>query len=351
MKCYLHIGPQKTATTTIQNFLSLNRELLLKNGLAFPISLGNYNNRKLPLAAYNLNRRDDLTLRLGIRSDSDLQKCQQKIIEDLKHELDGFRRDGIDRIIFSSEHLHSRLMLPSEVQRLRQILDYIGITSLKVILYLRNPPDIACSLYSTQVKGGSTASSPPFPDNAIYRHNCDHRHTLRRFSECFGDSNIFPRIFDKSHFKNGSLLEDFSELIDEHVHFPNFLQPVNQNESLSFMAIEVLRRVNVFVPCYVDGNLNAARADIASIIARHFPRGRYSLSEELHRNYVEAFFDSNEWVHDRYFPGLVELFPTDFGVVDSFCVNSNELDELARLISYCWLRDVSKGGLKNRGGA
>ena len=38
-KCILHIGMEKTGTTSIQSFLALNREELLRRGLFMPISL------------------------------------------------------------------------------------------------------------------------------------------------------------------------------------------------------------------------------------------------------------------------------------------------------------------------
>lgn len=48
MKLCLHIGTGKTATTTIQAFLSMNRAALREQSILFPASLGERNNRKLP---------------------------------------------------------------------------------------------------------------------------------------------------------------------------------------------------------------------------------------------------------------------------------------------------------------
>lgn len=41
MNLYLHIGTMKTGTSTIQDFLFFNRELLIKNDFLYPISIKN----------------------------------------------------------------------------------------------------------------------------------------------------------------------------------------------------------------------------------------------------------------------------------------------------------------------
>jgi len=50
MKLVLHIGTEKTATSTLQEFLYQNRNILAGNGIALSDNLGVPNNQKL--AAY-----------------------------------------------------------------------------------------------------------------------------------------------------------------------------------------------------------------------------------------------------------------------------------------------------------
>lgn len=47
----LHIGAEKTGTTTIQEFLTLNRERLLAQGVHFPMSVGLKNHTRLAVCA------------------------------------------------------------------------------------------------------------------------------------------------------------------------------------------------------------------------------------------------------------------------------------------------------------
>lgn len=78
---------------------------------------------------------------------------------------------------------------------------------------MRNPAETANSLYSTAIKAGFLAASPPPPDQLYYNNICNHRKTLERFSAVFGEEAIIPRIFDRADFKGGSLMEDFFEAI------------------------------------------------------------------------------------------------------------------------------------------
>jgi len=143
MKCYLHIGTEKTATKTLQSFLYINKEKLAGYGFGYTKSAGLIDDRKLPVAAYDLHRRDDHTRMANINSDEDLHNYQQKIISDLKKEI---KEISLPNIIFSSEHIQSRLKSAGEIQRLKDILSALGFNDISVIVYLRNPADIANSL-------------------------------------------------------------------------------------------------------------------------------------------------------------------------------------------------------------
>jgi len=87
MKCFVHIGTEKTGSTTIQEFLHLNRCLLMQFECLFTKSAGIRNNIKLAVAAYNSDRRDDITRNYGLYSDKKLQLFQKKIIRGLQSEL------------------------------------------------------------------------------------------------------------------------------------------------------------------------------------------------------------------------------------------------------------------------
>lgn len=62
MRIFLHIGAEKTGTSSVQRFFSRNREALKAAGYLYPASAGNENHMALAAAAQNDDVRDDLRM-------------------------------------------------------------------------------------------------------------------------------------------------------------------------------------------------------------------------------------------------------------------------------------------------
>jgi CheY-like chemotaxis protein len=217
---------------------------------------------------------------------------------------------------------------------LKMILEELGCTSFKVIIYLRNPVDFAESLYSTQIKSGSVAEMPVFPD---YLNVLDHKSTMLRYSEVFGFENIFPRIFEKEHFLNGSILEDFSNCIDDHHNFHQYKIPPNLNESLSPLALGVLCRLNQSIPAFIDHLPNPQRQGLVEQVSRFLNHGKFTLPTSVRYQYDMALSDSNEWVRATFFPHLPSLFQPKVSPHEPCTVSAEELDQIAALIAHIWM--------------
>lgn len=337
MHCVLHIGTEKTGTSSLQKFLHINRSVLAEGGYLYTRSTGLRNNRSLPVAAYNKDRRDDFTQAHGIYNDKDLAAFQAKIINDLKTELK--RAGDIHTVIFSSEHIQSRLRTDDELVRLRNILVELGFEQIKIVVYLRAPEEIASSLYSTAVKAGSVWLYPPGPDNEYWSNICDHRSTLTRFGEIFGSQALVPRIFSTSDLVNGSIIDDFADVIQLPLTGGEYSIPKSQNESLTFIGLEVLRRINREIPVFLDNQEpNILRGNIVSYVIKYLNEGDvYKVPPEIRRQYEEAFRESNEWVRAEHFPDRENLFEDDQTL--SSCehsFNDAELDQIANMIAAIW---------------
>lgn len=334
MKCYLHIGTEKTATTTLQTFLDLNKDKFNKYGYAYTKNAGQINNYKLAMAAYSIDKRDDLTNLNILYSDSDLLEFQKKIIYKLKKEITSIAQPNI---IFSSEHIQSRLTKLSDLERLKAILLNLGIDDVSVIVYLRNPVEIASSLYSTAIINGHTFNEPPAPTNNYFNNICNHKSTLEKFGLVFGKQAIIPRIFDKNEFINGSILKDFTELIgipwDDDYQIPD-----NQNESLSTLGLEVLRRFNQKVPLFVNKKINPVRNNIVKYFHDYFNDNKYQMPKHLHNKYENEFKESNEWVRENWFPTRPYLFRKKNYTNETMTKTSDiELNQFANMLANIWI--------------
>lgn len=341
MKLHLHIGTEKTGTTTIQNFLNLNRGALSEAGILVPRSLGETNHRLLAGIANNDDVIDDLfkqenLLEIGARRRAKERWWRLFMAEVSKHDL--------PRAVVSSEHLQSRLRADGEVQRLHDLLSEL-FHEIKVVLYIRSPIETVVSLYSTAVKYGSTAADIPPPGAEYFRNIVHHQETIQRWSKVFGQSNIIVKIFERQHFPVGSLVADFSEACE----FPSagFESPPDQNESLSLLGIEILRRINREIPVFLDeGGSNPARRGIVSFFEKSFSCGtRYTPSRGKVDEYEEAFQASNEWVRRRFFPKRDRLFK-DYYVKEAAALGlqNAELDRISSAMSELWRAKAVENG-------
>lgn len=336
MKCFLHIGTEKTATTTIQEFFDINRSNILKHGFIYTKKAGKTNNRRLPVAAYNPHRRDDFTKSFGFDTNAKLASFQKQTVADLISEIRLIRKNftKASTVIFSSEHIQSRLTNLEEIKSLKKILIDMGFIDISIIVYLRRPAEIANSLYSTAVKAGSCAATPPQPNNEYWNNVCNHKQTIENFASVFGRNAIIPRLFNKNDFVNGSVIYDILSVTG--IPSDNYDIPNNANESLSLMGVNVLRRLNKTVPRFIDNKPNKMRENLVSYIVKHFSDSKYIMPHSLYEIYDSKFKESNEWVRRNYFPNKQILFSSE--IPKEVCLNASdlELDRIADMISNIW---------------
>ncbi len=352
MECLLHIGTDKTGTTSIQEFLHLNRNRLADRGTLFTRSCGEINNHFLAVAAYDLAQRDDLTANLGLQSDNDLTVYQQLLQARLRKELRGAHAR---RVVFSSEHLQSRLKTDRQVDRLRRFLADAGLPSARVIVYLRDPADLAYSLHSTAVKSGHAGPGPCRPDSedgtgydpAYFQNVCDHRSTIERWERVFGTGNVLPRLFRRESFVGGDLLRDFIAAAGLPALAYQF--PTQHNEALDFLGLEIMRRFNAHVPAFVSGAPNPLRGKVYGWFEKYFTDGeKQNQAPEIRQAYDAFFRESNEWVRQRFFPELPALFPARSAKAGENGVSTDRmLDQCAAMLAEMWL-EMQKNQPKGR---
>ena len=334
MKSIIHIGTEKTATTTLQNFLFKNRATLMESHCYKPVSTGQKNDKALAISAYDASRRDSFTKQLGITTNDELVAFQEDTRSKLIHEISNC---DCHTVVFTSEHLQSRLRDEHDLLRLRQLLEDCGVSNFRIVVYLREPSATANSMYSTAVKCGSTDTGPPHPaESQYFRNVCDHKSTIERFSAVFGAENIVPRIFEKQSLVGGSIERDFLDCLGIK-DFAKYKPVQAANPGLSVEGIELLRRLNREIPYFTDEGVNPNRGNIAGLITRHFGESSYTMPAEVRRQYEEFFEASNEWVRRRYFPTRPRLFSaakeqprTQVGMTD------HDFDRIAALISDLW---------------
>ena len=300
----LHIGTEKTGTTTLQAFLKQNRAVLGQNGFHPPEFAGKINHTGLTAYASDDAVHDDLRIDLGIYDAEGLARFRHAFEADAEAEI-ARRRDRV--FVFSNEHCSSRLTTPEKIARLR---DFLGrhFERVTVTVYLRRQDQVAVSLYSTLLKFGGDRWEI-LPDPLVRSSYWDYDRLLALWADAFGAENVVPRIFDRAELFGGSVVSDF---VRQWELGQGFAEVRDTNESLQPHAGEFLRRLNTAFPGYVDGDFNRMRGELAVRIGALFPgRGpKPSRAEAI--AFYRTFDAPNEAVRARWFPERATLFSEDF---------------------------------------
>lgn len=302
----LHIGVEKTGTTTLQRFLCENRQPLRMQGIAFTESCGPENNRDLATYAIDDSYfNEDHLIELGIRDTDAKVRFKAGVEARFSAEI-ATLRDACDHVIVSSEHLQSRLKSVAEIRTLAGLLEANHLYVERVVIYLRRPADIINSIYSTALRSGTTARRSLAPVNEHWNHICDHRRTIERWGEVFGAHTVTPRIFDRATLAGGSIIDDFCAVAG--IDARGLRIPPNENASLTASGQALLRYLNAHFPPGEGGQADARRRDIIRFVDRHFTGAAPAAGDELLAACEERFGESDEWVRATFFPNRQRLF-------------------------------------------
>ncbi|MBF7066669.1 hypothetical protein IY885_00050, partial [Campylobacter volucris] len=275
MTAYIHIGLEKTGSTSIQDFLYINKDILQKYNYFFSQSIGIKNHWDLAFLGYSLSKRDSYILNNSLCSLQAIMKRKKNIFNKIKNEI------NVNYItIFSSELLQSRLSLKREIIKLYNFLKKIGFINIHIVCYIREVNEMLKSLFSEAIKWGEIDDFKLEVEREEYElgykknlfhfhHICNHQQTLQWWGEVFGRENLIVRLFDKNEFYQGDLLKDFVHSIGLEWD-SEFIIPPKQNESLDLLGIELLKRVNNMLPLFFNNSRNIFRGDLHHFIVKHF---------------------------------------------------------------------------------
>jgi hypothetical protein len=299
----LHIGTEKTGTSTLQMLAAVNRKLLLANGVCYPQLPGDTSHVGLPVYAVEAKRSTSLHAMLKLRTHAAVEEFRDNFLQRLGEEIDA---SGCDTILFSNEHLSSRANRPEYALRVVQGLRTIA-EDIRVFVYLRPQYELVLSGYSQAVKSGRT--EPIDTSLSATNHYFNYDRMLSYWERAVGIENITVRRFLKQRFVGGSLITDFFTMLGI-VLPPDIVIPPNRNVSLDAETVEFLRCANRVVAGRAKDAYSGGRLGLVSTLEDISNGPRIAAPAEELAAIDEAFSAGNRRVSERYFPGsTAPLFP------------------------------------------
>lgn len=308
MKAIVHIGTEKTGTSSIQKYLYKNRRRLRGEGFHVLTSAGKGNNRALAAYCRSDSRPDDYFRDRGITTAEGRKAFRRELMKKLRKEINGLP-SSIHTVLISSEHFHSRFRTDTEMNKFKKLLDEF-FSEIKIICYIREQVATAESWYSTTLKAGGVDPLVEFMQSCRplnYYYNYDD--CLGAWEAIYGFDAMDVGIFSRERFVNGDLLGDFTQRLD-----PGLMGKLNtrvrvQNESLASEGQALARALNIAYPSTsTPPEIDRVVTRCKKMINRRLKGKGQSLDQESRMAIFDRFRESNERVRQRYFPDIDALF-------------------------------------------
>lgn len=161
MKLILHIGTEKTGSTSLQNWLHQNVCILNTHKIRVCRSLGSPNNTAAAILAAQLEAGKDLLEPAEVYTADDMAAFADATEQAFADECREAQETGARHFVISCEHLHSRVTKISQVARLHAFLMRY-FSDIQCVLFLRPQADLARSQQSNRVLWGLPISSETF---------------------------------------------------------------------------------------------------------------------------------------------------------------------------------------------
>lgn len=331
---YFHIGSPKTGTTTLQSFCTDHREILEGKGLCYPIMPFVYEHKS--------KRRNGLFLtskyvRNGVRDKEREKEIFQRGLNIVEKNFETF-----DKVLLSDEGAYSMLfrrkLYKTNGKELVQWAENQNI-QIKIIIYLRSQADYVMSWYNQLVKHSASENLCSLTwEEYIKSYKkyvaLDYYSYLDILSDLFGKENIIVKRFDRTFFKNGSLIDDFMNIFGIEVDdtFPKESSKSEQNHGITENACAIKRVINT-----IDGIQHEEKQYFEQIIrccsSSSRESSQYSLmSDDEAEAFMEYYKADNQKIVDEYIKDGLPLFQKRKHKEKWSQLNKDYMDEMVRFL-------------------
>lgn len=327
-KCILHIGSEKTGTTSLQEFLKLNRDKLHEQGYYIPKTMGPSEHIDFVCLFADSKKKFSRRRRLGLQTPQQTDEHKKELALRISAEMSE-AADSEKTLIISTERLFTMISNESEILQLKNFLLKFS-EQVEVVAYIRAQHEFALSIYSTALKRGRYQPTclPKIVEGTISERSYNYFKVLSFWKKHFSEAKLTVKKHQKQSLVDGDTISDFSELVG--IDHKPLIIPNNHNVSLSATAQSFLRHFNKYIPTVDSKNSAKHRSNVNKILTDHCQGPSLLPSKNEAIKFYKKFEESNEKLRTEWFPDDENLFDVSF---DKY---SDQADEVELSLDQCF---------------
>ncbi len=323
-KLVLHIGAEKTGTTSIQDALYQSRQQLHEAGFLFPVSPGKKNHTRFITYAQDDAVVDNIRAHQLAAKGMALGEFRSWLETAMQKEISS--NADWQTLILSTELIHSRLVTKAEIGRLMTLLKQFA-AEIEIVFFVRRQDLLALSRFSSALRSGYSDFDHVFASVSAHHYMqlpedrevddladyYDYTRVLNRFGEHVDDSRIRLEIYPEkpSGYDSVSVFEKIagmpSGILSRNGH--------THNSAASAEAQYVLARVNEILKTHHgDGLRDSDAKSLRREIEEKVTGSKRQASRAEAMAFYQKFEASNRELQERFLTGSNAPFSNDFSM-------------------------------------
>lgn len=293
-KIIIHAGYHKTATTSIQETLFQNKDLLLRKGIYYPHLWWKNNG----VVIYSLFSRYKYSYHVHVskgHTPEDIDDFNSNMINSL---LGDKRLLNCKVLVFSGEDIG--LLKCDEIEKMKLFLgSHFPESEVEIHFGVREHINYAASLYQQMIQD-STITTNDY-ERIIEIAEGLYSSRITHFEKVFGQKQIRVHNFDEMLvFTDGPVGYFLNRIMQLTPSETRSLRIKHENTSVSNHAIELISYINEKYPLYIDGKLSSMRKlhDIRGLLS--LDGSKYTLPDEVVNKLKQKSQDDLCWIEKNY---------------------------------------------------
>ena len=291
-KIYLHAGLMKTATSSIQESLAENKDFLDSLGY-FTFK---YYDSNLSLPIHSLFSRGFKNSPHHVNVQWSVWQIYGFNYKSLLAILDEIKQTSCENVIISADWI-SALLKTSELKELNKFLNKIMPNAdIDLVVYLRERKSYASSIIQQHIRSNYSDNNNIFDTD----YGRLYQNSLKKLIKVFGREKVFAYKFEDSLKNDRGPVGYFAEAIGIAKEDIEKMKIVRTNESLSDMAIDIIKYIDKQVPYIIKNKVSVFRTVRDTWLFHDISGDKFKLDSETLRKINEDGQKDTEWLKNNF---------------------------------------------------